>query len=548
MKLVLLSGIDSAVLGCHLLEEGNDIVFVHFNYGHAGNQGELKTIKYFKEFVREKFPKRKTLFKNFKLPTLLMDRETGYCPFRNMIFISYVLNYATMNNIEEVYYGAIEGCSKEAYADCTPSFVRYINDLIKYISIHEDIKLHVKALFINEDKDYIFKRAHFFGLNKDKFWHCNTPDSNGNSCGKCLDCLTFSADGERILRVLSNKDLFLKEKEDYFKKLLLEHPVSGLRVILDSDSNKKLFNNLVNLRDSINKLNLFYIYLYSSKINSEVLFKSINGFISFHFDIPIFLEFDMKKQEEFSSFKSLLEKKNHNVLNHMNKVKTIFNFYSQDIIFLVEFIDFLMKNNIKTTLSIYIRNISFFEKVLIYLKRNYVILCNYDFNIRLIPELDDFIKTTNEPFSYITYLFYKKITLKDFKLEGLKSFNAIQIIGTPSIEYILKNSFLKSSFLGEMYTQLLNLKLKGTNYISDENPYVFMIGNFIDDYISNYSYVNISFNFFDEEIYSSSALYRLIQNLRINYCDYSIKNKEEYSSLSICLNNLNMRYLNKGRD
>lgn len=128
-------------------------------------------------------------WKEIKLPDFnWVDRdrlESSFLEYRNLIFLSYAMSYAKSIKAEEVYVAFIDmGGNKYCYHDSSPKFYRNIRRLAK--------PLKIKAPFLDKKMskfdvvDSILKKNLI--IPKDSFHSCDYSDSEGNPCGKCLDC------------------------------------------------------------------------------------------------------------------------------------------------------------------------------------------------------------------------------------------------------------------------------------------------------------------------------------------------------------------------
>ena len=142
--LILSGGLDSSTLLYKLLNEGNKVTALSFNYG---------------------------------------QKAAIEIPSRNTILLELATAFAISNNKEEVYYGAIKADVGD-YPDTTPEFLEKINELNK-VNNYEYIP--VCAPFIDTDKKDVVKLALKLGVPIEKTWSCYV-NNDGTPCGECFSC------------------------------------------------------------------------------------------------------------------------------------------------------------------------------------------------------------------------------------------------------------------------------------------------------------------------------------------------------------------------
>lgn len=107
--------------------------------------------------------------------------QTQYLEMRNLVFLSYAASFAQSRGADTIYMALLYPYWD--YPDCSKSFVRRMNEVLSPIGVR------IKAPFIKYDKTELEKYALKYNIRREDFHSCDNPDSEGNPCGKCLDCI-----------------------------------------------------------------------------------------------------------------------------------------------------------------------------------------------------------------------------------------------------------------------------------------------------------------------------------------------------------------------
>lgn len=184
MVCVLFSGgLDSMVLAEMALKEGTLGGLLHVSYGQRAGAQEYRAARRWSEA------------KGVRLERLIlsvhgleaMNQAPGLAgarvvPARNLIMIAHAVNYAVASGLTEVWYGA---CADDLadYADCSPDFVRTLDDLTATAS-----GIRIRAPLINKTKTQIIDLSISYGIEIEDSWSCYAP-KNDAPCGRCNSCI-----------------------------------------------------------------------------------------------------------------------------------------------------------------------------------------------------------------------------------------------------------------------------------------------------------------------------------------------------------------------
>jgi len=195
---VFSGGLDSTVLLYDLLDSGNEVVCVNFDYGSKHNSNEramaVKTCQRFRlksyfihlPFVGSHF-KSVLLSDGGDIPEGHYEDESmrsTVVPFRNGIMLSIAAGMAESNDCFAVSYAAHSG-DHAIYPDCTPSFFNSISEAIAF-GTHKRIKLSAPYMFM--DKAEIVARGARLKVPFTDTWTCYKGlDVHCGVCGACVE-------------------------------------------------------------------------------------------------------------------------------------------------------------------------------------------------------------------------------------------------------------------------------------------------------------------------------------------------------------------------
>ncbi|WP_297982148.1 7-cyano-7-deazaguanine synthase QueC [uncultured Methanobrevibacter sp.] len=188
--LILSGGLDSSTLLYKLLDEGNEVTALSFNYGQ---KAAIEIERASEICAMNNVSHRVFDIRNIVdlLSSSLTDEDNDnvsepintVVPSRNTILLELATAFAISNDLEEVYYGAIKADVGD-YPDTTPEFLNQINELNK-VNNYEYIP--IRAPFIDTDKKDVVKIAIELGVPIEKTWSCYVND-DGTPCGECFSC------------------------------------------------------------------------------------------------------------------------------------------------------------------------------------------------------------------------------------------------------------------------------------------------------------------------------------------------------------------------
>ena len=155
--LILSGGLDSSTLLYKLLNEGNKVTALSFNYGQK---------------AAIEIERAAEICKMNDVPHFVFD-------IQNIVdLLSSSLTDSDNDNVEEPKSTVVP------YPDTTPEFLEKINELNK-VNNYEYIP--VCAPFIDTDKKDVVKLALKLGVPIEKTWSCYV-NNDGTPCGECFSC------------------------------------------------------------------------------------------------------------------------------------------------------------------------------------------------------------------------------------------------------------------------------------------------------------------------------------------------------------------------
>jgi 7-cyano-7-deazaguanine synthase len=191
--IVLSGGIDSSTVAYWAQNKGYSIYGLSFNYGQIAS----KEVKHAKKIMEKLESSLKVIdlssLKNiFSGVTSLCDESIEMTstfsdpiivPFRNAIFLSIAIAYASSIDITQIFYGA-QGSDTSYYPDCRPEFFRAFETAARLGTSEE---INIAAPFSNVTKSELIKLGTKLGVPYNLTWSCYL---NGvKHCGKCESCI-----------------------------------------------------------------------------------------------------------------------------------------------------------------------------------------------------------------------------------------------------------------------------------------------------------------------------------------------------------------------
>ena len=205
MKSILVmcsGGVDSVLLAYKYRAQIKVLMF--FDYGQPAGRQELRAARY----VGAQLDLPVEVI-SIPLQAKALEGD-GACvvPERNLVMAAYSLHYATVNEIDLVYYGAIWD-DRADYIDCRPEWVRLLRharhaQALGHPSHHPPMPELEAPLSLTLKADVICE-AVALGVDLSKTWSCYKPTGRqGLPCGSCASCRLFID----AMAVFDNKNLY----------------------------------------------------------------------------------------------------------------------------------------------------------------------------------------------------------------------------------------------------------------------------------------------------------------------------------------------------
>ncbi len=203
MKAVVLlsGGLDSTVCMSVAAAAGDELYPISFIYGQRHGR-EIECAKKVARFYKIKKHLIITtnmdaiggsaLTGDIEVPAGDINRQdipVTYVPARNLIFLSYALGYAEVQEAGKIYIG-VNALDYSGYPDCRPEFIERFQQLANYAtkaSTEEKKVIKVETPLINLTKAGIIK----LGMANNAPLHLTTSCYRGGekACGTCDSCL-----------------------------------------------------------------------------------------------------------------------------------------------------------------------------------------------------------------------------------------------------------------------------------------------------------------------------------------------------------------------
>lgn len=195
---ILSGGMDSTVASYIALNDGYEIIAVHFNYGQRTQQKELES---FREIcnqlhIEEKYEIDLPFFtqiganaltdNSIDIPSdgLSNSVPITYVPFRNGIFLSIASAIAEKHQAQRLYIGVVQEDSS-GYPDCTGDFISKISEAIN-AGTKKETNLKIVTPLIHMSKKEIVQKALTLNVPLQYTWSCYANEEK--ACGVCDSC------------------------------------------------------------------------------------------------------------------------------------------------------------------------------------------------------------------------------------------------------------------------------------------------------------------------------------------------------------------------
>ncbi len=195
---VLSGGLDSTTATAMSINDGYDIIALHFSYNQLTQQRESEAFDNIVEYLKiENVYKIDLGFFNLIGSTALIDKSikvpTGgltdgvpatYVPFRNGIFLSIAAAIAEKEGASKIVLGAVEEDSS-GYPDCRSNFISSMQQSIN-LGTKDSTKITLHTPLIDLNKAQIVQQALQIDAPLHLTWSCYQNSST--ACGVCDSC------------------------------------------------------------------------------------------------------------------------------------------------------------------------------------------------------------------------------------------------------------------------------------------------------------------------------------------------------------------------
>jgi len=191
--IVLSGGPDSATVAYWARKQGFDVYNITFNYGQIATkeiacaekiaQKLLTPIKIIDlSSLKEVFGDVTSLC-NASIPMTPSFSQPIIVPFRNAIFLSVAVSYASSILANKIFYGA-HGSDEPFYPDCRREFYKAFE---KAACLGTGTEIIIEAPFSDKPKSETIKAGTKLGVPFDLTWSCYRDGAK--HCGKCESCI-----------------------------------------------------------------------------------------------------------------------------------------------------------------------------------------------------------------------------------------------------------------------------------------------------------------------------------------------------------------------
>ena len=117
-----------------------------------------------------------------------------YVPARNIIFLSYALGFAEVNDCRDIFIG-VNAVDYSGYPDCRAEFIKTF-EIMANLGTKAGVEgngFRIQTPIIELSKAEIIKRGVELGVDYSLTHSCYNPSPDGLSCGHCDSCSLRSA-------------------------------------------------------------------------------------------------------------------------------------------------------------------------------------------------------------------------------------------------------------------------------------------------------------------------------------------------------------------
>jgi 7-cyano-7-deazaguanine synthase len=195
---ILSGGMDSTLASYLALQDGYELITVHFNYGQRTQDKELQAFRDISKAlnVKEKYEIDLPFFStigasaltdnNIDVPTTGIEDGVPitYVPFRNGIFLSIATAIAEKEGASALFIGVVQEDSS-GYPDCTDTFIDKMQNAMNQ-GTKEDTSLEIKTPLVHLSKAQIVQKSLELNVPLELTWSCYK--NSEKACGVCDSC------------------------------------------------------------------------------------------------------------------------------------------------------------------------------------------------------------------------------------------------------------------------------------------------------------------------------------------------------------------------
>jgi len=199
--IILVSGgMDSCVTAAIAKAAGDDLSFLHLNYGQRTERRELKAFHDLADHYEVPANKRLVCSiehlaaiggssltdKTIEVTAADLENQeipTSYVPFRNAHILSVGISWAEVNGAKKLYIGAVYEDSS-GYPDCRPEYYAAFNEVARLGTAAGDIHIETPIIFLT--KEDIIRKGIELDAPLALTWSCYQNEDI--ACGVCDSC------------------------------------------------------------------------------------------------------------------------------------------------------------------------------------------------------------------------------------------------------------------------------------------------------------------------------------------------------------------------
>ncbi len=195
---ILSGGMDSTLASYIALQDGYELITVHFNYGQRTQDKELQAFRDISKAlnVKEKYEIDLPFFStigasaltdnNIDVPTTGIEDGVPitYVPFRNGIFLSIATAIAEKEGASALFIGVVQEDSS-GYPDCTDTFIDKMQNAMNQ-GTKENTSLEIKTPLVHLSKAQIVQKSLELNVPLELTWSCYK--NSEQACGVCDSC------------------------------------------------------------------------------------------------------------------------------------------------------------------------------------------------------------------------------------------------------------------------------------------------------------------------------------------------------------------------